>query len=45
MAKDEKEVLERQLNQTPTWAVAGVCTFFIVVSVVLEKLIHKVGTV
>ena len=44
-ASDEKTVVQRELNQTPTWAVAGVCTFFIVVSVVLEKLIHKVGTV
>lgn len=44
-AADEKEVVQRELNQTPTWAVAGVCTFFIVVSVALEKLIHKVGTV
>ena len=42
---EEKKVAERQLNQTPTWAVASVCTFFIVVSVLLEKLIHKVGTV
>lgn len=45
MGEDEQKVAERQLNQTPTWAVACVCTFFIVVSVVLEKLIHKVGTV
>lgn len=44
-AADEKTEVQRELNQTPTWAVAGVCTFFIVVSVVLEKLIHKVGTV
>ncbi|CAN7090282.1 unnamed protein product [Brassica rapa subsp. narinosa] len=44
-ASDEKTEVQRELNQTPTWAVAGVCTFFIVVSVVLEKLIHKVGTV
>ncbi|ESQ50754.1 hypothetical protein EUTSA_v10022612mg [Eutrema salsugineum] len=43
MAEDEAK--DRALNQTPTWAVAAVCTFFIVVSVVLEKLIHKVGTV
>ncbi|XP_010548198.1 PREDICTED: MLO-like protein 8 [Tarenaya hassleriana] len=36
---------ERELYQTPTWAVAAVCTFFIVVSVLLEKVLHKVGTV
>lgn len=45
VAEDERKVVPRELNQTPTWAVAAVCTFFIVVSVLLEKLIHKVGTV
>lgn len=45
VAEDEKKVIHRQLNQTPTWAVAAVCTFFIVVSVLLEKVLHKVGTV
>ncbi|AEC06633.1 unnamed protein product [Arabidopsis thaliana] len=44
-AEDEKKVVHKQLNQTPTWAVAAVCTFFIVVSVLLEKLLHKVGKV
>ncbi|XP_022933548.1 MLO-like protein 8 isoform X1 [Cucurbita moschata] len=34
----------RQLDNTPTWAVAGVCFFFIVISIVLEKVLHKVGT-
>lgn len=45
VAEDERKVIHRQLNQTPTWAVAAVCTFFIVVSVLLEKVLHKVGTV
>lgn len=35
---------ERKLDQTPTWAVAGVCAFIILISFVLEKGLHKVGT-
>ncbi|ESQ31071.1 hypothetical protein EUTSA_v10003913mg [Eutrema salsugineum] len=35
---------EKELSQTPTWAVALVCTFFILVSVLLEKALHKVAT-
>ncbi|XP_050364400.1 MLO-like protein 10 [Argentina anserina] len=34
----------RELNQTPTWAVAGVCAVIIIISLVLEKILHKVGT-
>ncbi|XP_023543531.1 MLO-like protein 10 [Cucurbita pepo subsp. pepo] len=34
----------RELDQTPTWAVAGVCAIIIVISIALEKLLHKVGT-
>ncbi|XAR73667.1 hypothetical protein NMG60_11007713 [Bertholletia excelsa] len=34
---------ERQLDQTPTWAVAGVCAVIIVISIILEKMLHKVG--
>ncbi|KAF7829070.1 MLO-like protein 10 [Senna tora] len=34
----------RGLDQTPTWAVAVVCTFFILISIVLEKSIHGIGT-
>ncbi|KAI6700271.1 hypothetical protein NL676_014595 [Syzygium grande] len=34
----------RELDQTPTWAVAIVCAAFIVISLVLEKFLHKVGT-
>ncbi|KAG6577824.1 MLO-like protein 10, partial [Cucurbita argyrosperma subsp. sororia] len=30
----------RELDNTPTWDVAGVCFFFIVISVVLEKVIQ-----
>lgn len=36
---------ERDLQQTATWAVAGVCAVIILISIVLEKLLHKVGTV
>ncbi|KAL3625520.1 MLO-like protein 8 [Castilleja foliolosa] len=35
---------ERTLEQTPTWAVAGVCSVIIVISLILEKVLHKVGT-
>ncbi|CAH2042980.1 unnamed protein product [Thlaspi arvense] len=35
---------EKELSQTPTWAVALVCTFFILVSVLLEKGLHRVAT-
>lgn len=34
----------RQLDQTPTWAVAGVCAVIILISIALEKLLHKIGT-
>ncbi|KAI4325740.1 hypothetical protein MLD38_031113 [Melastoma candidum] len=33
----------RELDQTPTWAVAGVCAVFIILSIALEKALHKVG--
>ncbi|KAG8373582.1 hypothetical protein BUALT_Bualt11G0039400 [Buddleja alternifolia] len=35
---------ERNLTQTPTWAVAGVCAVIILISLALEMLLHKVGT-
>ncbi|VFQ90832.1 unnamed protein product [Cuscuta campestris] len=34
----------RKIDQTPTWAVAVVCTAIIVISIALEKIIHKLGT-
>ncbi|XP_051139467.1 MLO-like protein 8 [Andrographis paniculata] len=34
----------RTLEYTPTWAVAGVCAVIILVSIALEKVLHKVGT-
>ncbi|PSS36599.1 MLO-like protein [Actinidia chinensis var. chinensis] len=33
----------RELDQTPTWAVAGVCLIIIVISIALEMLLHKLG--
>ncbi|XP_073137171.1 MLO-like protein 8 [Henckelia pumila] len=39
-----KSATTRDLDQTPTWAVAGVCAVMIVISIGLEKLIHKLGT-
>lgn len=40
-----KEGGERGLEQTATWAVAGVCAVIILISIALEKILHKVGTV
>ncbi|XP_074300094.1 MLO-like protein 9 [Silene latifolia] len=33
----------RTLNQTPTWAVAGVCALIVLISIVLEKGLHSLG--
>ncbi|KAL2895231.1 MLO-like protein 5 [Bienertia sinuspersici] len=33
----------RELDQTPTWAVASVCAIIIVISIVLEKVLHHIG--
>ncbi|XP_010463181.1 PREDICTED: MLO-like protein 9 [Camelina sativa] len=35
----------RQLDQTPTWAVSTVCGVIILISIILEIIIHKVGEV
>ncbi|KAG6403320.1 hypothetical protein SASPL_135537 [Salvia splendens] len=35
---------ERDLQHTATWAVAAVCAVIILISIVLEKLLHKAGT-
>lgn len=35
----------RSLDQTATWAVAVVCAVLIIISIVIEKVIHKLGTV
>ena len=35
----------RELDQTPTWAVAVVCAVIIVISIALEKLLHIIGEV
>ena len=35
---------ERSLEQTPTWAVAVVCSAFVIVSLLIEQAIHHVGT-
>ncbi|KAI9083853.1 hypothetical protein K1719_034111 [Acacia pycnantha] len=43
-ASDGASGSERKLDQTPTWAVAVVCTVFILISIALEKSLHKVGT-
>ncbi|KAK1693613.1 hypothetical protein QYE76_010310 [Lolium multiflorum] len=33
----------RELDQTPTWAVASVCGVIVLISILLEKGLHKVG--
>ncbi|KAK1274486.1 hypothetical protein QJS04_geneDACA009798 [Acorus gramineus] len=33
----------RKLDQTPTWAVAAVCAVIIVISIILEKGLHRIG--
>ena len=35
----------RELDQTPTWAVAAVCAVIILISIILEKVLHMVGEV
>ncbi|ESQ29281.1 hypothetical protein EUTSA_v10023372mg [Eutrema salsugineum] len=40
----ENKVKEKDLQQTSTWAVAVVCFVLLLISIVIEKLIHKVGT-
>ncbi|GJW07460.1 MLO-like protein 8 [Tanacetum coccineum] len=42
MAGDTSEGT-RELDQTPTWAVAGVCAVIIIVSIALENVLHKLG--
>lgn len=34
-----------ELDQTPTWAVAGVCLIIVVISIMLEEVIHKFAKV
>ncbi|XP_056862581.1 MLO-like protein 2 isoform X1 [Raphanus sativus] len=38
------QVKERNLEQTSTWAVAVVCFVLLLISIVLEHSIHKIGT-
>jgi len=45
MAASEDSGSSKDLDQTPTWAVGCVCTVFILVSFILEKSLHKIGTV
>lgn len=37
------EKLARELDRTPTWAVAAVCAVIIIISIALEKILHKLG--
>ncbi|KAL7192813.1 hypothetical protein ACSBR2_024601 [Camellia fascicularis] len=44
MAGESSSSSERKLDQTPTWALAGVCAVMIIISIALEKTLHKLGT-
>ncbi|KAM1528952.1 hypothetical protein ACFX1Z_018219 [Malus domestica] len=44
MGAEETTSHARELDRTPTWAVAGVCAVIIIISFGLEKVLHKVGT-
>jgi len=35
----------RDLEQTPTWAVSVVCAAMIIVSIILDKVLHRTGQV
>jgi Mlo family len=35
----------RELDQTPTWAVASVCMTIILISIIIEKALHHLGAV
>lgn len=36
---------QKSLEQTPTWTVAVVCTVFVIASLLVERLIHRLGQV
>ncbi|KAF1872053.1 hypothetical protein Lal_00012274 [Lupinus albus] len=42
-SSSESSNSSRELDHTPTWAVACVCTVFILISITMEKSLHKVG--
>ena len=44
-AATETSATTRKLDQTPTWAVASICAVIIIISILLEKFLHKIGTV
>ncbi|KAB2634143.1 MLO-like protein 8 [Pyrus ussuriensis x Pyrus communis] len=44
MGAEETTSHARELDRTPTWAVAGVCAVIIIISFGLEKVLHKAGT-
>lgn len=36
---------QMKLEYTPTWIVAGVCSVIVLISLVVERLLHRVGKV
>ncbi|KAK4261981.1 hypothetical protein QN277_027604 [Acacia crassicarpa] len=43
-SSDSSSGSSRELDQTPTWAVAAVCIVFILISITLEKSLHRLGS-
>ncbi|KAM4129106.1 hypothetical protein ACJW30_02G219400 [Castanea mollissima] len=43
-ATESSDSQTRELDETPTWAVSGVCAVIIIISIVLEKVLHRLGT-
>lgn len=35
----------RELDKTPTWAVSGICAVIIIISILLEFVLHMIGHV
>lgn len=42
---DDYATKQKSLEETPTWAVAVVCFILVAISLVIEKLLHHLGTV
>lgn len=45
MGEGEGNTGARALDETPTWAVGAVCAAIILISIILEKVLHRTGEV
>lgn len=45
MAGGEAVAGAKELDQTPTWAVSAVCAVIILISILLEKVLHFIAEV